>query len=54
MSPHILALDLAGAPHRWINVRAAAHYCATDMVAWAIVNPSCCAAARSARLASSR
>ena len=25
MSPPILALDVAGAPHRWINVRAAAH-----------------------------
>ena len=24
MSPHILALDVAGAPHRWINVRDAA------------------------------
>ncbi len=35
MSPHILALDVAGAPHRWINVRRAAHYYATDMVAWA-------------------
>jgi hypothetical protein len=36
MSPHILALDIAGAPHRWINVRDAARYYATDMVAWAI------------------
>lgn len=36
MSPHILALDVAGAPHRWINVRGAAHYYATDMIAWAI------------------
>ncbi len=36
MSPHILALDVAGAPHRWINVRSAAHYYATDMIAWAI------------------
>ena len=35
MSPHILTLDVAGAPHQWINVRAAAHYYATDMVAWA-------------------
>src|SRR5262245_44671146 len=35
MSPHILALDVAGAPHRWINVRVAAHYYATDMIAWA-------------------
>ncbi len=35
MSPHILALDVAGAPHRWINVRGAAHYYATDMIAWA-------------------
>ena len=34
MSPHILALDIAGAPHRWINVRDAAHYYATDMIAW--------------------
>ena len=36
MSPHVLALDIAGAPHRWINVRDAARYYATDMVAWAI------------------
>jgi hypothetical protein len=36
MSPHILALDVAGAPHRWINVRAAALYYATDMIAWSI------------------
>ena len=36
MSPHILALDVAGAPHRWLNVRQAAHYYATDMIAWAI------------------
>jgi hypothetical protein len=36
MSPHILALDIAGAPHRWITVRDAACYYATDMVAWAI------------------
>ena len=35
MSPHILALDIAGAPHRWIDVRDAAHYYATDMIAWA-------------------
>ena len=35
MSPHILALDVTGAPHRWINVRTAAHYYATDMIAWA-------------------
>jgi hypothetical protein len=35
MSPHILALDVAGAPHRWIHVRDAAHYYATDMIAWA-------------------
>lgn len=34
MSPPILALDIAGAPHRWITVRDAAHYYATDMVAW--------------------
>jgi hypothetical protein len=36
MSPHILALDAAGAPHRWINVRGAALYYATDMVAWEV------------------
>ena len=36
MSPHVLALDIAGAPHRWINVRDAALYYATDMVAWSI------------------
>jgi hypothetical protein len=36
MSPHILALDVAGAPHRWINVRGAAHYYATNMVAWEV------------------
>jgi hypothetical protein len=35
MSPHILALDVAGASHRWINVRHVAHYYATDMIAWA-------------------
>jgi hypothetical protein len=35
MSPHVLALDVAGAPHRWISVRTAAHYYATDMIAWA-------------------
>jgi hypothetical protein len=35
MNPQILALDVAGAPHRWLNVRQAAHYYATDMVAWA-------------------
>lgn len=35
MSPHILALDVAGAPHRWINVREAAQYYASDMIAWA-------------------
>lgn len=35
MSPQILALDVAGAPHRWLKVREAAHYYATDMVAWA-------------------
>jgi hypothetical protein len=34
MSPQILALDVAGAPHRWLNVRQAAHYYATDMIAW--------------------
>src|SRR3569833_2011843 len=32
MSPHLLALDAAGAPHRWINARAAALYYATNMV----------------------
>ena len=36
MSPYILALDIAGAPHRWVNVREAALYYATDMIAWAI------------------
>ena len=36
MSPHILALDAAGAPHRWLNVRGAALYYATNMVAWEI------------------
>jgi hypothetical protein len=35
MSPPILALDIAGAPRQWITVRDAAHYYATDMVAWA-------------------
>jgi hypothetical protein len=34
MSQQILALDVAGAPHRWLTVRQAAHYYATDMVAW--------------------
>jgi hypothetical protein len=36
MSPQILALDVAGAPHRWLNVRQAAHYYATNMIAWAV------------------
>lgn len=36
MNKHILALDVAGAPHRWINMRGAAHYYATNMVAWEI------------------
>jgi 5-methylcytosine-specific restriction endonuclease McrA len=36
MTAHILALDAAGAPHRWINVREGAHYYATGMVAWAV------------------
>jgi hypothetical protein len=36
VSPNILALDAAGAPHRWINVRGAAHYYATNSVAWEI------------------
>ena len=36
MSPHILALDAAGAPQRWINARGAALYYATNMVAWEI------------------
>jgi hypothetical protein len=40
MSPHVLALDVAGAPHRWINVRDAAHYYATDMIAWATAEQS--------------
>ena len=35
MTPHVLALDIAGTPHRWISVRDAAHYYATDMIAWA-------------------
>ena len=35
MSPNVLALDIAGAPNRWISVREAAQYYATDMVAWA-------------------
>ena len=32
----MIALDVAGAPHRWISVRGAAHYYATDMIAWEI------------------
>jgi hypothetical protein len=36
MSQSILSLDVAGAPHAWINVRDAAHYYATDMIAWSI------------------
>lgn len=36
MSPYVLALDTAGAPHRWINVRQAALYYAADMIAWAV------------------
>lgn len=36
MSPTILALDVAGAPHRWLSVRQAAHYYATQLVAWSV------------------
>jgi hypothetical protein len=32
----ILALDVAGAPHRWIDVEDAAHYYAKGMIAWAV------------------
>ena len=38
MSPPILALDIAGAPRRWVDVREAATYYATNMIAWAIGN----------------
>lgn len=34
MSPEILALDVAGAPQRWLSIKEAAHYYATGMVAW--------------------
>jgi len=34
MNAQILALDIAGAPHRWITVREAAHYYASGLVAW--------------------
>jgi hypothetical protein len=36
MSRLILALDSAGAPNRWIDVEAAAHYYAKQLVAWSI------------------
>ncbi len=31
---HVLALDAAGTPHRWLTVEEAAHYYAKGMVAW--------------------
>lgn len=34
MTPHILALDIAGNPFDWISHEAAIHYYATDKVAW--------------------
>ena len=36
MSRLILALDSAGAPNRWIDVEAAAHYYAKQLVAWTV------------------
>jgi len=36
MARLILALDSAGAPNRWIDVEAAAHYYAKQQVAWAV------------------
>jgi hypothetical protein len=32
----ILALDVAGAPHRWISVEQAAHYYAKGLIAWSV------------------
>jgi|SRR6185437_1282996 len=34
MSPQILKLDRAGAPHSWLTVEDAAHYYASGQVAW--------------------
>jgi hypothetical protein len=34
MTPHVLALDIAGNPFDWITPQAAVHYYATDKVAW--------------------
>lgn len=36
MTPHVLALDLAGNPFDWISPEAAVHYYATGKVAWAL------------------
>ena len=48
MSRHILALDIAGAPHRWISVRVDAHHYGHNMIAWATGTHEFVAARRSA------
>lgn len=35
----ILALSVAGVPHRWMDVNRAAYYVAADKVAWALGDP---------------
>src|SRR6185295_156403 len=34
MSGLVLSLDIAGTPHQWIDVEAAAYYYAKNLVAW--------------------
>ena len=34
--PLILALDVSGQPHRWINYEAAAYYYSKEAVAWSL------------------
>lgn len=33
---HILALDIAGHPHKWLDIERAIHYIATNKVAWSL------------------
>jgi HNH endonuclease len=34
MSPQILKIDIAGVPHSWLTLEEAAHYYASEQVAW--------------------
>ena len=36
----ILALSIAGMPHRWMDIDRAAYYVATDKVAWTLGDPA--------------